>query len=70
MPITFCFTKGRDYMKWAGSFVAQYAILHHFITNTAASSKLCWNCFTLTLGDRKANWLIFEKQASSADPAI
>ena len=31
---------GGDYIRWAGSFVVRYAILHHFKTNTATSSNL------------------------------
>ena len=59
-------------MKQAGSFVAQYAILYHFKTNTVISSKLCRNCFTITWGEMKATslvlpcWLVFEKRASSS----
>ena len=35
-------------MRWAGSFLARYAILHHFKTKTATCSTFCWNWFTIT----------------------
>ena len=66
---------GCDYMKWAGSFVARYTILHDFISNTAISSKLHWNYFTIIWGELKVSrlvlpcWLIFEKQAWSVNRA-
>ena len=41
-------------MRWAGSFVAQYVILHRFKTNTVISSKLYWNCFTIAWSELKA----------------
>ena len=40
------------------------------------SSKLCWNCYTITWGELKASWLIlpcclvFEKWASSSHAII
>ena len=51
----FCFTYLRDdYMRWAGSFVARCAILHHFKSNVTINNKHCWNCF----GKLKVNWLV------------
>ena len=54
-------------MRWAGLFAARHAILHHFKTNTAIISKLCWNCFTITWVE--LYWLVFEKWANSAERA-
>lgn len=41
-------SNGGDNMRWAGLFIARYAILYHFKTNTVISRKLFWNCFTIT----------------------
>ena len=35
-------------MRWAGSFLARYAILNHFKTKTATCSTFFWNWFTIT----------------------
>ena len=63
---------GVDCMRWAVSFVARYAILHHFIkTQSVVHSvkiasllhELRWKPLALPF------WVVFEKRASLVDEA-